>query len=209
MTNMANSAGTAVSVPETITREYIESVFTNELALIHNDFMKEIVVNTLLAVPKQFWIAPASSSGKYHSADECAQMGLILHTKRVCKCANFLAQDPEYWDEMKENNYIPYDGLIASAILHDCVKSGRTWGAYTVSDHPKLAAELVIEVNGNTPFTQSIAKTIKTHMGWKWGDRIWGNPQDAPKTLCQKLLHKADMMASRKYNYIDVSNMEV
>ena len=209
MPNMTNGVGTTESVPEVITREYIENVFANELALIHNDFMREIAIKTLLAAPKQFWTAPASSTGKYHSADECLPMGLVLHIKRVCKSANFLAQDPEYWSEIKRDNFIPYDGLIVSALLHDCVKSGKNWGLYTVTEHPQLAADLVLEVNGNTLFAQAVAQTIKTHMGWAWGDRVWGNPTNAPKTLCQKLLHRADMMASRKWNPIDVSDMEV
>lgn len=204
MTNIAKGVGTTLTVPETINREYVENIFANELALIHNDFMKEIVVKTLLRVDRGFFLAPASSSGKYHSEDECCPGGLVLHTKRVVKCADFFAQDPEYWNDMKRNNFIPYDGLIASAILHDCCKSGRPWGLFTVKEHPQLAAELVKEVNGDTPFTQAIARTIETHMGWAWGDRTWGDCENAPKTICQILLHKADMLASRKWAKIDI-----
>ena len=190
-------------------KEYIENVFKNELALIHNDFMKEIAVKTLMAVPNEFWSAPASSSGKYHAEDERSAGGLVLHEKKVVKYAHFFAQEPDCWDEMKVNNYIPYDGLIVSALLHDCVKSGNPWGPQTVSNHPKLAAELVIRVNGNNPYTQAIARTIETHMGWRWGDTVWGSETNRAKTLCQKLLCRADMMGSRSWVITDISNMDV
>ena len=190
-------------------REYIENIFKNELALIHNEFMKEIAIKTLMAAPDEFWKAPASSSGKYHAEDERAEGGLVLHTKRVVKCADFFSQDPEYWEDMKRNNYIPYDGLIVAALLHDCVKGGKPWGLHTVGEHPQLAADLVREINGETPYTQAIARTIETHMGWKWGDRMWGVSTNKAQTLCQKLLCRADMMGSRSWAHIDVSIMEV
>lgn len=189
--------------------QYILSVFKNELALIHSAEIKEIVINTLLCVDPMFFKAPASSSGKYHAADECEEGGLILHTKRVVKCANFLAQDPDYYKDMRRNNFMPYDGLIAAAILHDCVKGGKPWGDHTANNHPQLAAALVTEINGITPITMAISRTIKTHMGFKWGERTWGDPINAPETLCQKLLHKADMLASRKWISIDIDDMEI
>ena len=209
MNNMTNGMGNTVNVPETITREYVETVFKNELALIHNDFMKEIAVKTLMAAPKEFWSAPASSSGKYHAEDERAAGGLVLHEKKVVKYAHYFAQEPDCWDEMKANNYIAYDGLIVAALLHDCVKSGNPWGAQTVSNHPDLASELVIKVNGATLYTRAIARTIKTHMGWKWGDTVWGDETNRAKTLCQKLLCRADMTGSRVFISTDVSNMDI
>ena len=180
-------------------------IFEREIQLIHSPDIRGIVRRVLAETPDGFFIARASSSGKYHAVDECTEGGLILHTKRVVKMAAFLAGNPEWYEDMKRNNFMPYDGLIAAAILHDCCKSGNPWGDRTVGDHPQIAAKLVLDVCGVTPITQAIARTIETHMGYAWGDRTWGDSANAPQTLCQKLLHMADMLASRKWLSIDVT----
>ena len=176
------------------------NVFNNELALINNIEVRTLVEKVLKKVSKNFFTAPASSSGKYHLADECQEGGLVLHTKRVVRLAHEIYGLP--WNS-KALPAICHDYLIAAALLHDCCKSGRNWeGGHTVTEHPLLAADLVLEVAGKEMATiaQPIAATIRSHMGTGWYEVSWAKPElPAPETVLQKLLHEADYLASKKH----------
>ena len=174
--------------------------FVKAIAMIHSEYIKGIVYAVLGKAQREFFTAPSSSSGKYHPEDEINEGGLVLHTLRVVKMADELAGLPWNWEVLQIENYSGYDVLIASAILHDCCKSGKgNWGKHTVAEHPLLAAELVLEVCGKNRITRGIANTIASHMGCSHKDRDWNKAGlPVPKTLCQKLLHEADYLASRK-----------
>ena len=175
--------------------------FKKAIALIHSDYIREAVKQVLAATPKQFFTAPSSSSGKHHPQDEISEGGLMLHTLRVVKMADHIAGLPWNWAELKKRNHLGYDVLIASAILHDCCKSGREWGDHTGKEHPMLAAQLVVEVCGKNRTTKGIANTIAAHMGYANKDRVWDENPTPIITLCQRLLHEADYLASR----VDIS----
>ena len=77
-----------------------------------------------------------------------------------------------------------------------------------MTEHPLLAADLVLEVAGTelSTIAQPIAATIRSHMGTGWYDINWEKPElPTPVTVLQKLLHEADYLASRKY--IEVTPM--
>lgn len=182
------------------------SVFDKELELISSKDVKTLVIKVFERVSEHFFDAPASSSGKYHLEDECKNGGLVLHTRRVVRMAHTIYGLPWYSQELPA---ICHDYLIAAALLHDVCKSGRNWeGDYTVTEHPLLAADLVLEVAGTefSTVAQPIAATIRSHMGTGWYDVNWEKPElPTPVTVLQKLLHEADYLASRKY--IEVTPM--
>ena len=174
--------------------------FINAISLIHSEYIKGIVYAVLGKTQPEFFTAPSSSSGKYHPEDEINEGGLVLHTLRVVKMADELAGLPWNWETLKAHDCLGYDVLIASAILHDCCKSGKdSWGEHTVAEHPIFAAEFVLETCGKNRITRGIANTIASHMGYSHKERGWNKAGlPIPKTLCQKLLHEADYLASRK-----------
>ena len=183
--------------------------FLKAISLIHSEYVKGIVYAVLGKTRPEFFTAPSSSSGKYHPADEITEGGLVLHTLRVVAMADQLAGDPEYWESLKANNYLGYDILIASAILHDCCKSGKdTWGEHTVTEHPLLTGQLIFETCGVNRITKGIADTIAAHMGYANKDRSWESPiLPRPTKPCQIILNRADYLASRANIRIDVSDL--
>ena len=168
-------------------------VFDKELSLIEDGNVKKLTKECIKLAEEWFFIEPASSSGKYHPDFAREAGGLILHTKAVVYFLTEILRSELY----KIDSYHK-DLLILSAIIHDIKKYGeKNNTGHTVKNHADLASKFVEDVNntkkdGIIPKNdlEYVKKCVERHMG-VFGDSI-------PETDDEKLLHIADLIASRK-----------
>lgn len=162
-----------------------------ELDNISDEEIRNLTREVLEQAPPHFWYRPASSTGKYHAPEENEQGGLVLHTKRVCRVAEILMSA---W-------YPPFNpSVIRSAcLLHDICKYGDSYSAYkyTLSNHPKLAADFIRKVTWEKyPLRKihPICNAVLSHMG-RWGSAPSIETEDF-------IVHLADVVATRIHEQV-------
>lgn len=179
------------------------SVFHSMLDRIRNTTIREFTKACLSVIPAYIFDIPASSSGKYHPASDLGQGGLIRHIISVAKMVIYLTE-PEFSREAFACDEI--DCMISAALLHDTFKSGTQMqyenNKNTKFEHPLLAANFVrqLDYDIDSVYRHLIADCINSHMG-EWNtDRydITAEPLPKPTTKCEKLVHMADYLASRR-----------
>jgi uracil-DNA glycosylase family 4 len=173
-------------------------VFAQELREIADPLIREWCVLSWDAAPDYAYTAPASMSGKYHPAFALGEGGLVRHTKAVvyvvrkwCERLGFTADEK--------------DCLVASALMHDIVKYGDTYGDKSqhsyqqYKDHPSISADHVLEhmpLGISTELAARIVTMVRRHMG-QWG-------AEPPVDKMEKLLHLADMLVSSRELCLDI-----
>lgn len=167
--------------------------------------------NALLTIPDYFYEIPASTTGKYHPEYSLGQGGLVRHTKAAVLIAKMLFGIEMYSKVFTE---LQQDLMLAALILHDSYKCGITHEQYTRYDHPIIAANEIRKMSGleeemdyidpvtkqQTKISQKeyIARCIEHHMG-QWTEDYKGNKVlEKPRNGCEKFVHQADYLASRK-----------
>lgn len=171
-------------------------IFEDELNLIKNKEIRSFVEEFLKQVPDYFFITAASSTGKYHPQYALGDGGLVRHTKAATRIAY----------ELFRVNFFKYneteqDIILASLILHDTYKHGLNGSRYTVTEHPTIAANEILnfESNLNSEYKQRIASNIASHMGqWNFDYKTKKEVLPLPKTGMQNFVHMCDYLASRK-----------
>ena len=165
--------------------------FDKELSLIRDTNVKKLTKECLKSADDWFFTEPASSSGKYHPDFALEVHGLAYHTKAVVYFLCEIIRSGLYdIDEFHQ------DLLILSAICHDIKKYGDNNVGHTLKNHPELGSSFVEKVNKENKNILSnkdlkyVQECIKKHMG------IFGD--DVPKTDDEKILHLADLIASRR-----------
>jgi len=206
-------------------------LFINELDCIANGDLKNIVINTLNASPKCIQVIPASSSGRYHPSadiivgefDDNGELishgGLVNHTVAVTGIAISLMESNVFRDMINAKNEshlnLCKDIVIASCILHDCMKPDDTPKHKTVFDHPLRASKLFVncatEYITNNNLTGDdldylkntipmIVRCIESHMGkWSTAPYAKGIKLPEPMTPIENYVHMCDYLASRKF----------
>lgn len=169
------------------------SVFSHELELIKCERIRKCAERALLSCDAYFFTMPASTSGKYHPLFSLGEGGLVRHTRAV---VYFLVElwRSQLFDVIEDE----LDLLILGAIIHDIKKAGNSGSQHTVKEHPQLAAQFIRECNEYSTLDavltsaelDYVCKAVESHMG------VWGSP--VPQTDAEKLLHLADLCASRK-----------
>lgn len=143
-------------------------------------------------VSDEFFILPASSSGRYHPQYALGEGGLQRHTKAAMLIAFELFKIHEEFEEDESKRII-----LAALALHDTCKPNRL--------HPimvNLALEPLRDEYG--VMLDEIIPLIESHMGqWNLEGRL-----PFPKTPWQKFVHLCDYLASRKGLEVDVSRVE-
>ena len=189
-----------------MTKAYRLDIFKTEINSIHSYNIRNIVTNTLANIPDYFFYIPASSSGKYHPEFALGPGGLVRHVKAAVKIARDL-----FILEQEDLNEHEQDIATATLILHDCFKAGKDETAYsekkeyrTISEHPVLMHDYLIDNFKNDPDAKAIADAILTHMG-QWNKFYKSEEEFAPKpsTKLQKFVHLCDFIASRKGLEVD------
>ena len=171
--------------------------FETELATIVNNEIRSQCEKVLSAVDKQFFIAPASSTGKYHPDYALGEGGLYRHTCAAVKIANSLLELDGYKKDFSEDLQ---DYIRAALILHDTCKSGIVWESeHTVFEHPLLVKELMLQVLGDCEFTQTVDDLVKTHMGQWTTSKYSKIVLQSPQSAAQLFVHTCDYLASRKF----------
>ena len=168
-------------------------VFDKEISLINDSNIKKLTKEVLKNADDWFFIEPASSSGKYHPDFAREVGGLVKHTKAV---VYFLKE--MYRSELYDIDTHHFDLLILSAIAHDIKKYGEGNNTgHTVKNHPELASNYIKFINDgkkggyiNENDLKYVQQCVLTHMG------VFGDIK--PSTDDEKLLHLADLIASRK-----------
>lgn len=178
-----------------------EEVFRSELALIHDPNIRAFILRVFdKLAPEYFWIAPASTSGKYHPAISLGEGGIVRHTKlAVWWGVELMWASPQDWPNEEA------DEIIAALLLHDLKKNGE---ALSPSGRPTMDNATAIHgvylgeqiekrlyPPGVDPTRQErvIIDAIETHMG-KWTAEGCRQPTSA----LERLVHMADYCASRR-----------
>lgn len=177
-------------------------VFEKELSLIKNKNIKKLTKEIIENADDWFFLEPASSSGKYHPEFALQVGGLVMHTKAVVYFLKELLRS-----ELYPIDAYHQDMLILAAIAHDIKKYGENSNTgHTVKNHPELASAYVENINNEKKILKEnidieyIKRCINTHMG------IWGSIK--PESEDEKLLHIADLLASRREIDIKFSDEE-
>ena len=171
-------------------------------SLFHSERMLSFVETAYrVCVPLQFYILPASSSGKYHPQFSQGEGGLVRHTKAVVMFLEELLRLSSY-------AYMPEDYkdyAYAAAIMHDTCKYGfgEELDKTKYADHAANAAanwEEFCEVMDYQPHP-FIAMAIRAHMG-QWTT----NKDEKPFTIIDRVVHLADYIARRPF--IDIPSIK-
>lgn len=171
--------------------------FEKELSSIIDNEIRSQCKKVLAAVHPQFFIAPASSSGKYHPDYALGEGGLYRHTCAAVKIANSLLELDSYKTNFTNDLQ---DCIRAALILHDTCKSGINWEyEYTCHEHPLLVKELMLQVLGECKFTDAVDDLVKTHMGQWTTNKHSKIVLPTPQSPAQLFVHTCDYLASRKF----------
>ena len=174
--------------------------FKKELDFIKNEKLKEACTKVLEEVDPGFFVATASSTGKYHPTYALGDGGLYRHTRAAVGIAESLLELEQYQNLFDE---LERDCIICALILHDTCKSGIDWSnRYTVHDHPLIVERLIrdtLDEDDNGEFAARIAPLIASHMG-QWTTARWSKVVlPKPETEAEKFVHMCDYLASRKF----------
>lgn len=174
----------------------VSELFLDELNLIKDDEIRSITKEVLDVLPLDpFLYKGASSSGKYHPVECRGAFGLTIHTKYAVQAGLVLLDQDVNLDEDEHDK----DLIISALILHDGFKYGISGTEqHTVSDHPDLIADFLLEryknedPNSNRAFYfHKLSELTRSHHG-RWGKSPCNN-------RCKEYVHIADMMASRAH----------
>ena len=167
------------------------------LELIQSEGIRNFVKTALAAAPPEFWIAPASSSGKYHPPEDNMEGGLVIHSRKAVRVAIALCRFFGIEDGLMK------DMVIAAAVLHDIKKSGDPWDKHTHPEHGLIAYNWLMQFADNDPNLLGICQLVKDHVG------IWNKPKSTPAltigkqvdrfALCSLIVQLADYWASQKW----------
>ena len=170
--------------------------FEKESSLIKNEEIRANTEKVLEAVHPEFYVAAASSTGKYHPQYALGEGGLLRHTKAAVGIFNSLMglDMMDYFDDDIK------DYMLAALILHDCCKSGIQWDSkYTKHEHPLLAQQLINETLGDCVYSEIVGGLVASHMG-QWNTNFRSRIiLPIPSTDAARLVHICDYLASRKF----------
>lgn len=181
--------------------------FKKEINYIKDESKKrdiEILINLL---PDYFFSIPASSTGKYHPKFALTNNGLLKHTKFAVRIAIDMF---ETMNNISDNDK---DLVIMALIMHDGLKKGLVEEEYTRFDHPLLVSELIMKSASKLEMdiddVRKMCMMIESHMG-KYNissDRKIELP--LPVNELQRLVHRCDYLASRKYLNVRFNKLEI
>ena len=174
-------------------------VFEKELHLIFNESIREFTRVCIVSAPDYFFLdCPASSTGKYHPLSELGPDGTILHTKKIFTIAYELCRGLS----CEENR----DEILSACLIHDLIKQGWKKSGHTMKNHPRLAADLVENVQTDTQILEEksysmIRSCVGYHYG-PWSNNPWKKSlsQYTPEELC---VYLSDYIASKRCVEVD------
>ena len=179
-----------------------KNILKKEIALIKTASIQDWVKKTLQNTPDYFFIAMASSTGKYHPSCTCCKSGLIVHVKRVVYLVNRLCDGYGI-------KGIDKDIVLAASILHDIAKTPSNDPKFTYADyenHPINAEKYFASIEDKDGYIEVINRCIKNHMGLWTPISIKKDIKDY--TLLELIVYTADYMAATKDLVTPVDNKD-
>lgn len=172
-------------------KKLLDEFETDEMRLYCEDMIKQI--------PDYIFEMPSSTTGKYHNKTQCLphgqiyhiiMFGTILNYRLSLKCNQEKFKFPEQRDAMR---CVP--------IFHDALKCGWDGGAYTVHEHPILAAEWVktakVEHDISKKIKEAIADMCAAHSGqWTTSNKS-KTVLPEPSNAMEIVIHECDYLSSR------------
>lgn len=185
-------------------KEKIDLLLKEYYDSIKNENVKGFLGECIQTIPKYWYTAPASSSGKYHPNYALGDGGLLRHTVALLRFFNRLVTNDLYRTPYTDKEL---DLMRVACLMHDSRKCGSdddyTISRYTKFDHPILAAEVVRSINSKFITDEDkelVANAIESHMG-QWNIDPSGRCKvvlPTPKNKYQKLVHLVDYLAATK-----------
>lgn len=147
-----------------------------EIEKIVSPDIKDFTYQAFAEVDPKFWIAAASSTGKYHPAEDNGEGGLVRHVvKAVAVVEQFARRDGFSPREL--------DIALSAILLHDTCKNGVIWESkFTDYTHGIIAAKWLEKfvLNDDRGAKSEIINAVRYHMG-QWSYAV--NPyEDRPYT---------------------------
>lgn len=170
-------------------------VFIKELMMIGDLKIRDMTINLLKKVPDYYYHVAASSTAKYHSETCLGEGGLVRHVKACCMIAN------ELFNLEMFKGLLPKKDLVISALLlHDCIKHHIPKREFTVSEHPRLAAEFIIKEYPENEIALEISQLVLRHSGqWDYDSKTKEIILPRPETKLQNFVHLIDYLGSRRF----------
>lgn len=175
-------------------------IFELLLDAFENEDIKQFAESCIDTIPEYFWHVGASSTGKYHPSYALGELGLARHTCALVRFLNHMLSIDCIKNEFSSRER---DLMRVAGIMHDSMKSGTdedyARSKYTKFEHPILAADNIRRMSGlPDDEIELIATAIESHMGQWTTDKRSKTVLPTPQNKCQKLVHLADYLASRK-----------
>ncbi len=145
------------------TTESIRLIQENIERIVSED-IKDFTYQAFSEVDPRFWVAPASSTGKYHPAEDNGEGGLVRHVvKAEAVVEQFARRDGFTQREL--------DIAISAILLHDTCKNGVVWESKNTDyTHGIIAAKWLEKFELNDPGAKGeIINAVRYHMGqWSY-----------------------------------------
>jgi len=132
----------------------------NEIDMIKDEQLRAWTKTSLQQAPDYFFIAPASSTGKYHPACANVEGGLQVHVRRVVYLAEKMCTGLNF--SPKER-----DIVISACILHDIAKLPHYQNYKDYENHPIHALQYFQKdyPENLSPSVGLIQNCVRYHMG--------------------------------------------
>ena len=178
-------------------KEKIVALFTENM---ETQEFKDYLMDIGMLVPDYWFEMPASTTSKYHSAQQCITPGgQVIHCLLFASILEHLLK-LKHFKEKFETPEIR-DCLRCAPLLHDSFKKGLNKSKWTVPDHPKIAAEFVlktkVEHDISPMWKKYIAGLCEAHSGEFNKDRSGKVIMKYPENRGELLIHMCDILSSR------------
>jgi len=129
-----------------------------EIEKIKSRSIRRFTEEALLKADSRFWLAPCSSTGKYHPPEDRGEGGLVRHIRKAVVVAGEFGRRAKF-------SQLEFDLAISAVILHDICKNGIPWGEYTDFTHGLIASEWLKQFKlSNELVKQMILDAVRYHM---------------------------------------------
>lgn len=168
-----------------------------EIELIKDENIREWTKRAFALVPEEFWKIPSSLSGKYHPADEIAEGGKVLHTKRAfVALLQLINSDAQLTGTEKSR-------MLAAILLHDTGYSEKIGVLHPIMPRVMCANAWGVR-SADYKIGKEIFNLIEAHMG-KWSQR----PCPAPSSRMEIMVHQADYIVCLKgTQFVTIENLD-
>ena len=173
------------------------------LNTFENEDIRLFAVEILNELPSYIYVAPASSTGKYHPVFSLGTGGLMRHQIAVARMINFFFELEQYKNRFDSRQR---DLLRLVGLTHDGMKSGTQEdydkSKFTKFEHPLLMAKFYLSYKDKGFLSEDelkyMASAVSKHMGQFNTDKRSSITLPKPNDEASELVHLADYIVSRK-----------